>query len=186
MDKSDQGLGPETKIFLNTIKNGPDMHTLSVTAARRMVSAAQAGEIPIPILAAKTEDLALPCGPKGQGGIRIVRPKSGPKILPAVVYFHGGGWVVGDKETHDRFARKIAIGAGAAVVLADYQRSPEVRYPVAIEEAYAVTRYIAENAGTFDFDSSKLAVAGDSSGGNMAAVVALLAKERGGAPVNAP
>jgi len=185
MDKSDQGLGPETKIFLNTIKNGPDMHTLSVTAARRMVSAAQAGEIPIPILAAKTEDLALPCGPKGQVGIRIVRPKSGPKILPAVVYFHGGGWVVGDKETHDRFARKIAIGAGAAVVLADYQRSPEVRYPVAIEEAYAVTRYIAENAGTFDFDSSKLAVAGDSSGGNMAAVVALLAKERGGPPISA-
>ena len=154
-----EGLGPETKIFLNTIKNAPDMSTLSVAAARKMVSVAQAGEIPIPIVPAKVKDLTIPCGPKGQVGIRIVRPKSDPKILPAVVYFHGGGWVVGDKETHDRFARKISAGSGAAVVLVDYQRSPEARWPIAVEEAYAAVRYISENATAFELDASKLAVA---------------------------
>src|SRR3989338_7913549 len=180
-----EGLGPETKIFLNTIKNAPDMSTLSVAAARKMVSVAQAGEIPIPIVPAKVKDLTIPCCPKGQVGIRIVRPKSDPKILPGVVYFHGGGWVVGDKETHDRFARKISAGTGAAVVLVDYQRSPEARWPIAVEEAYAAVRYISENATAFELDASKLAVAGDSSGGNLAAVVALLAKERGGPLIRA-
>lgn len=185
MNELVQGLGPETKIFLNTISKGPDIHTLSVVTARKMISVAQAGEIPIPLIPAKIEDLTIPCGPKGQVDIRIVRPKPCPPILPAVVYFHGGGWVVGDKETHDRFARKIAAGTGAAVVLVDYQRSPEARYPIAVEEAYASTKYIFENAKTFDFDASKLAVAGDSSGGNLAAVIALLAKERGGPAIRA-
>ena len=179
------GLGPETKIFLNTIKNAPDMSTLSVAAARKMVSVAQAGEIPIPIILSKVDDLTIPCGPVGQVDIRIVRPKPCAQVLPAVVYFHGGGWVVGDRETHERFARKIAARAGAAVVLVDYQRSPEVRYPIAVEEAYAATKYLFENAKVFDFDASRLAVAGDSSGGNLAAVVALLAKERGGPALRA-
>lgn len=96
------------------------------------------------------------------------------------MYFHGGGWVLGDRETHDRLVREIANGAIAAVVFVDFTRSPEAKYPVAIEEAYAATKYVAENGRSLNLDSSRLAVAGDSVGGNMAAVVTLLAKERGG------
>ena len=89
-----------------------------------------------------------------------------------------GAWVLGDKDTHDRLVREIANGANAAVVFVDFTRSPEAKYPVAIEEAYAVTRYMAEHGKTFNLDSSRLAVAGDSVGGNMAAAVTHLAKER--------
>ena len=88
-----------------------------------------------------------------------------------------GAWVLGDKDTHDRLVREIANGANAAVVFVDFTRSPEAKYPVAIEEAYAVTRYMAEHGKTFNLDSSRLAVAGDSVGGNMAAAVTHLAKE---------
>jgi acetyl esterase len=110
----------------------------------------------------------------------VLRPAGETGTLPAVVYVHGGGWVLGDKETHDRLVRELAVGSGAVLVFVDYDRSPESRYPVAIEQSYAVTRYVAEHAAEFGADPSRLAIAGDSVGGNMAAVVALLAKERGG------
>jgi acetyl esterase len=112
--------------------------------------------------------------------VRIVRPKHLIGRLPVVIYFHGGGWVLGDKETHDRLIREIANGAKAAVVFIDYSLAPEVQYPVAIEEAYAATKWLAENGKSINLDPSRLAVAGDSVGGNMATAVTLLAKERGG------
>jgi len=96
------------------------------------------------------------------------------------MYFHGGGWVLGDRDTHDRLTREIAVGANAAVVFVDYDRSPEARYPVAIEQAYAATQYVADNGGSLRLDPLRLAVAGDSVGGNMAAAVTLMAKERQG------
>jgi len=96
------------------------------------------------------------------------------------MYFHGGGWVLGDKETHDRLVRQIANGANAAVVFVEYTRSPEARYPVAIEEAYAATKWVSEMGQILNVDPTRLAVAGDSEGGNMAVAVTLLAKERGG------
>jgi acetyl esterase len=96
------------------------------------------------------------------------------------MYFHGGGWVLGDDATHDRLAREIALGAAAAVVFVNYSRSPEARHPVALEECYAATQWIAANGMSVAIDGSRLAVAGDSAGGNLAAAVALLAKERGG------
>lgn len=96
------------------------------------------------------------------------------------MYFHGGGWVLGDKHTHDRLIREIANGANAAVVFVNYTPSPEARYPIAIEEAYAATSWVAENAPALKIDPARLAVVGDSVGGNMAAAVTLLAKERGG------
>jgi acetyl esterase len=96
------------------------------------------------------------------------------------MWFHGGGWILGDKETHDRLVRDIASGTGATVVFVDYERSPEAHFPVAIEQAYATTKYVAEHGAELRVDGSRLAVAGDSVGGNMAAVVALLAKERKG------
>lgn len=169
-----------TKAFLEAInaKGGPQIYELSVEAARGVLSAAQAGQVPKQ--PADIEDRMIPGGPKNQIPIRIVRPKGSTATLPAVMYFHGGGWVLGDRDTHDRLVREIAHGAKAAVVFVDFTRSPEAKYPVAIEEAYAATKYVAENGGTLNLDSSRLAVAGDSAGGNMAAAVTLLAKERGG------
>jgi acetyl esterase len=93
---------------------------------------------------------------------------------------HGGGWVLGDTQTHDRLVRELAVGANAVLIFVDYDRSPESRFPVAIEEGYAVAKYVAERAAEFGVDPRRLAVAGDSVGGNMAAVIALLAKERKG------
>ena len=101
-------------------------------------------------------------------------------MLPVVMYFHGGGWVLGDRETHDRLIREIAHGANAAVVFVEYTRSPEARYPVAIEEAYAAIKWVFEMGRMINIDPSRIAVAGDSAGGNIAAAVTLLAKERGG------
>jgi acetyl esterase len=95
------------------------------------------------------------------------------------MYFHGGGWILGNKDTHDRLIRELAHGARAAVVFVNYTPSPEAHYPTAIEEAYAATRYVAENGTSMGLDPSRLAVAGDSVGGNMSAVVTLLAKRRG-------
>jgi acetyl esterase len=100
-----------------------------------------------------------------------------------VLYFHGGGWVLGDKDTHDRLVREIAAGAGAAVVFVAYARAPEARYPVAVEQAYAATQWVAANGATIKVDPSRLALVGDSVGGNMVAAVTLLAKERQGPPI---
>jgi acetyl esterase len=101
-------------------------------------------------------------------------------VVPAVLYPHGGGWVLGDRNTHDRLVREIAAGAKAAVVFVDYDRSPEAHYPVAIEQAYASLLHLVEHAKQLNVDPARIAIAGDSVGGNMAAAVALLAKERKG------
>jgi acetyl esterase len=129
---------------------------------------------------AQVEDLTLPCGPSNELSVRIVRPANGTGVLPAVMYFHGGGWILGSKSTHDRLIRDIANGANAAVVFVNYTPSPEAHYPVPIEEAYAATQYIAAHGEDMSIDGTRLAIVGDSVGGNMAAAVAILAKQRGG------
>ena len=127
---------------------------------------------------ANIEDRVLPIGPTGHTAIRIVRPHGAQGILPVVIYFHGAGWVMGDTTTHDRLIRQLADGADAEVVFVDYERSPKARYPVAIEQDYAATQYVAAHPQEFNVDATRLAIAGDSVGGNMTAVVALLDKER--------
>jgi acetyl esterase len=140
----------------------------------------RAQAIPVTSLPADIEDRLLPVGPQGEVSIRIVRPQGVQETLPAIMYFHGGGWVLGDKDTHDRLIREIVHGTRAAVVFVNYTPSPEAHYPVPIEEAYAATQWVAEHGRQINVDSSRLAVAGDSVGGNMVAAVTLLAKERGG------
>ncbi|MDH2414418.1 alpha/beta hydrolase [Nocardioides sp. CER19] len=115
----------------------------------------------------------------GDVRVRVVRPTTAPGPLPTVLYIHGGGWVIGNAQTHDRLVRELAVGAGAAVVFVEYDRSPEAQYPVAIEQAYATARWITARAEDEGFDINRLAVAGDSVGGNMTAAVALMAKQRG-------
>ena len=174
------GVDPTIKAFLDTLDSlgRPEVYELSVEEARAEMSRAQAGDVAK--LPADIEDRTIPAGPQGQISIRIIRPKGNDRTLPAVIYFHGGGWVRGDKDAFDRVVREIANGADAAVVFVDFTRSPEARYPVAIEEAYAATKYIAASGGGLNLDPARIAVAGDSAGGNMAAVVTLLAKERSG------
>ena len=166
-----------TQQFVDSLAGAPPIYTLSPADARSVL--AQAQSIPIGKPSAQVQDITLPIGPTGSVQVRIVRPTTGPAgPLPVVMYFHGGGWILGDRDTHDRLIREIAVGAETAVVFVDYDRAPEARYPVAIEQAYAATHYVAENGAGLRIDPLRLAVAGDSVGGNMAVAVTLMAKQR--------
>ncbi len=178
--KKISGTEPIVKDFLAAVNSqkGPKIYELSVEAARKVLSDAQSGKVKK--LSVDIEECNIPCGSSGQVSIRIIRPKGYTNKLPIVMYFHGGGWVLGDEKTHDRLVRLIANGAKVAVVFVNFTPSPEAKYPVAIEEAYAATKYIAKNGKTFNLDTSKLAVAGDSVGANMAIAVTMLAKKRRG------
>lgn len=167
---------PVTRAFVDGLPGSPPIYTVTPDAVRAVLSEAQvAAGLPLPEVSIK--DVELPVGPDGCTRIRAVRPAG---VLPVIIYIHGGGWVIGDKETHDRLVRELAVGANAAVVFVDYDRSPEHRFPAAIEQSYAVTAHVAANAGRLGVDADRLVIAGDSVGGNMAAVVALMAKERNG------
>jgi len=177
-DPAQPTLESQTQEFVDSLPVAPPMHTLSPAEARSVLARAQSTPVGKP--SAQIEDVTFPVGPTGSIPVRIVRPTGTTETLPAVVYFHGGGWVLGDRDTHDRLIREIAVGTEAALVFVDYARSPEARYPVAIEQAYAATRYLAENGASLRVDPLRLAVAGDSVGGNIAAVVTLMAKQRRG------
>jgi acetyl esterase len=108
-----------------------------------------------------------------------VRPQGTSGALPVVVYMHGGGWILGNAGTHDRLVRELAVGARAAVAFVEYTPSPEARYPVAIEQGYATAQWITKDGASRGLDASRMAVAGESVGGNMTAALALMAKQRG-------
>jgi len=115
----------------------------------------------------------------GDVRVRVVKPQGAIGMLPVVVYMHGGGWVLGNAGTHDRLVREVAVGAQAAVAFVEYTPSPEAHYPVAIEQGYATAQWIIRNGGSKGLDASRMAVAGESVGGNMTAALALMAKQRG-------
>ncbi len=172
-------LEPVVKTFLDGLAGGKPIQTLSVPDARDVLSGVQKAASGT-LADVQIKDVTLPLGPTGSTNIRVVRPSDATGALPAIIYMHGGGWVLGDRDTHDRLIRELAIGAHAALVFVDYERSPEARFPVAIEQGYAVAKHVADNAGKLMIDGSRVVIAGDSVGGNMAAVIALLAKERKG------
>lgn len=122
---------------------------------------------------------------EGDISLTIVRPAGVKGTLPAFMFFHGGGWILGDYPTHERFVRDLVSDSGAVAVFVNYSPSPEAHYPVAINQAYAATRWVAEHGAEIGVDGKRLAVAGNSVGGNMAAVVALMAKEKGGPALRA-
>jgi acetyl esterase len=132
----------------------------------------------------RTEDRTID-GPAGPIPIRVYRPPTdGEETLPVVVFLHGGGWSVGDDlDSYDGDARNHAVGADAVVVSVDYRLAPEDPYPAAVEDAWAATQWVSAHAAELGADPDRLAVAGDSAGGNLAAVVAQLARDAGGAPI---
>jgi acetyl esterase len=178
IDVTRPALELHTQQFIDGLAGSPPIYSLSPAEARSVLERAQS--IPVGKPSGQIEDTAFPVGPTGSVPVRIVRPAGVAGPLPVVVYVHGGGWILGDRNTHDRVVREIAVGAGAAVVFVDYDRSPEARYPVAIEQAYAATRYVVDQSASLGIDPSRLAVVGDSVGGNMAAALTLMARERRG------
>ena len=172
--------------FLHTlaVQGGPPLYGVPVDVARLMAQIGQA-RFPVSKPDAHIEDRELTLEGGRRLPIRIVRPRQYNGLLPVVMYFHGGGWVVNDRDTHDRLIRELAVGVEAAVIFVEYTRSPEARYPVAIEEAYAATNWVARHGQEIGLDPNRIAVVGDSAGGNMATVVTLLAKQRGGPKIAA-
>jgi acetyl esterase len=179
------GLEPASRQLLEFLNSAysKEIEDMTVEEARQALSMLQRiGPLTMPD--ADVEDRAIPGGANGTIGLRIVRPKGNAQRLPVVLYFHGGGWVLGCKEDFERVVREIASAVPAAVVFVDYGRAPEAKFPAGLEDCYAATKYIAENGAALNLDSSRLAIAGDSAGGNFAAVVSRLAKERGGPAIS--
>jgi len=169
-------LEPNARALVDAAAKRPSVSQVGPVEGRILLAQAQAGAVPTP--AVTIEDASVQGGLVGEVSIRIVRPSHTVGALPAIVYLHGGGWVLGDHHTHDRLIRQLADRTGAAVVFPNYSRAPEERYPTAIEEGYAVLRHVAERGPEHGLEGSRLAVAGDSAGANIAAAVTLLAKER--------
>lgn len=161
-----------------TAAGGPPLYTLSPTDARAVLDRLQAGDVAMPPAAVESHTIAG--GPAGEISITVVRPVGADGSLPAVVYTHGGGWVLGNFATHERLVRDLTAQSGAAFVFVNYTLSPEAHYPMAIEQVYATMRWVAERGAEVGLDGHRLAVAGDSVGGNMTAAVTLMAKERAG------
>ncbi len=180
-------LEPAAAEFAAATANPPYLFDLGPEAGRKTVDEVQSGEIAKPDV---SEEWVTVPAPAGDVRVRIISPPgtAGPGAadpLPVIIYIHGAGWVFGDAHTHDRLVRELAVGVNAAVVFPDYSLSPEARYPTAIEQNYAAARWIIENGAARGLDTSRIAVAGDSVGGNMAAALTLQAKERGDVPLAA-
>lgn len=158
------------------IAKGPPLSSVSLADARKAVEAAQSAPIPMPDI---DEAWVTLTSAFGDFEVRIVRPQGTTGLLPVILYLHGGGWILGSWITHDLLTRRLAVGAKAAVAFVEYSRAPETKYPAQIEQCYAAARWITEQGAGGGFDTTRIAVAGDSAGGNMSTVLTLMAKRRG-------
>ncbi|HEX6358426.1 alpha/beta hydrolase [Actinophytocola sp.] len=174
-------LEPAAAEFAQATANPPYLFDLGPVDGRKTVDEVQSGEIEKPEVA--EEWVTVQGGPTGSVRARIVRPVDADGTLPVIIYIHGAGWVFGNAHTHDRLVRELAVGARAAVVFPEYDLSPEARFPVAIEQNYAVARWVVTEGAANNLDATRIAVAGDSVGGNMSAALTLMAKERGDVPL---
>jgi len=169
-------LEKSAKELIDVFAKAPPLTGLPLEDARKAVEAAQSAPIPMPDV---DESWVTVWSPVGEFKVRVVRPKGLAGPLPVVMYMHGGGWIIGSWITHDLLTRRLAVGANAAVAFVEYSLAPEAKYPVQIEQCYATARWIKEQGAAGGFDTGRIAVAGDSAGGNMATVLALMAKQRG-------
>ncbi|UGT41820.1 alpha/beta hydrolase [Nocardia yamanashiensis] len=170
-------LEPAAQEFVDATSQPPFLYQLPPEEGRKAVDSVQDSPIFKPEI--DEEWVTVEGGPTGSVRARIVKPLGVTEPLPVIVYTHGAGWVFGDAHTHDRLVRDLAIGAHAAVVFPEYDRSPDVKYPVANEQSYRVAQWVTTDGASKGLDASRLAVAGDSVGGNMAIALTLMAKERG-------
>jgi acetyl esterase len=173
-------LDPQAQAVIDlAVKSGrPAYHTLSPKEARQLFRETRVASTPTPPEIGTVKNITA----NGQGGpipLRVYRPAgvADDIQLPGVVYFHGGGWVIGDLDTHDVLCRQLTAEAGITVVSVDYRLAPEDKFPAAVDDALAATRYVARYGPELGVDTGRLAVGGDSAGGNLAAVVALLARD---------
>lgn len=200
-------LEPAAQELARMTANPPFPYQLGPEKGRANLTKLQSTNIPRPEV--DIEDITVPGGPSGQVPVRIVRPKGAagipgggiggtlrgriraaaqeiiqPKgtggMIPVVLYLHGAGWVFGDSLTHDRLIRELAVQSDSAVVFPEYSRAPEARYPIALEECYAVAQWIAAQGAEYGLDPARIAIAGDSAGGNLATALTILAKQRNG------
>ena len=176
-------LHPQAKFLLDLMveRQIPPTHTLSPADARAFYRERRAVTQPAPPPIAETRDLQA-SGPHGPIPLRLYHPLAAaqrPSAAPVLVYYHGGGWVIGDLDTHDTLCRELANASGCAVVAVDYRMAPEHRFPTAVDDSIAATRWVRDHAAELGVDASRLAVGGDSAGGNLATVVAITLRDAG-------
>ncbi|MFM2052531.1 MAG: hypothetical protein RL456_568 [Pseudomonadota bacterium] len=177
-------LDPQARALMDLVaaRGIPPTHRMTPDEARSLFRDRRGYTQPVPPAVAEVRELAVP-GPGGPVGARLVRPAGLAAPAPVLVYFHGGGWTIGDLDTHDTLCRELAVQAGCLVVSVDYRLGPEHRFPAAVDDALAATRWVRDHAAELGADPARLAVGGDSAGGNLAAVVAIAARDAGDLPV---
>ena len=152
-------LEPVTQKFIDSLAGAKPLYEMTPEAAHQVLTTLQSK--PVKLMPADIKDMVFPVGPTGTTNIRIVRPKGTTATLPVLMYFHGGGWVLGDKTTHDRLVRELANGTQAALVFVDYVNSPKAKYPTQNEQAYASMLYVVSHAKELNVDPRRMAVAGE-------------------------
>ncbi|MDM0106871.1 alpha/beta hydrolase [Variovorax sp. J22R24] len=179
-------LHPQAQAFIDLLiqRGVPPTHTLPHTDARKFYRERRAITQPDPGEVAEVRELVAE-GPHGPIPMRLYRPlgSAAKQVLPVLVYYHGGGWTIGDLDTHDTLCRELSNLSGCAVVAVDYRMGPEHRFPAAVDDVLAATRWVRKEAVALGVDPGRLAVGGDSAGGNLAAVVALDARDAGDLPI---
>ncbi len=169
-------LEPSAQGVVDATSTPPFIYELEPAAARKVLEDLQSG--PVDKLAVVEEWITVPAA-VGDARVRMIKPVEHAAVLPVIVYMHGGGWILGNAATHDRLVRELAVGADAALLFVEYPNAPEARYPVAIEQGYATAQWVVREGASKGLDASRMAVAGESVGGNMAAALTLMAKQRG-------
>jgi acetyl esterase/lipase len=164
------------KELTEALSKAPPLTGVPLADARKAVEAAQSAPIPMPDI---DESWVTVPSNSGEVRVRLVRPQGVAGPLPVVVYLHGGGWILGSSVTHDLLTRRLAVGANAVVAFVEYSLAPEAKYPTQNEQSYAAAQWIIQQGTSRGFDTTRIAVAGDSAGGNMATVLTIMAKQRG-------
>lgn len=177
---TDPAIETRTKAFLKMLNGGggKPMETMTAGDARKVLEGAQAS-VKVDLSGIDVTEKTIQ-----QDGLSVrlyvMRPSGKKEALPAFMFYHGGGWVLGDFATHERFVRDLVVYSGVAAVFVEYSRSPEVKYPVAVNESYAALKWVAAHGAEINIDGKRLAVVGNSAGGNLAAATALMAKDKKG------
>jgi acetyl esterase len=173
-------IDPDTKLVLDMIRlaGRPSFENLTPAEARQAYAASRSALQPPPEEVAESRDISV-SGPLGPIAVRLYRPAGteASDLLPALVWYHGGGWMLGDLDSHDVICRRFANATHCRVIAVDYRMAPEHMFPAAVDDCLAVTKYVFANAADLGVDTSKVAVGGDSAGGNLAAVIALMARD---------